>query len=179
MNLSCCTIPLVCTVQKFQDMFSTSQMVLPSMFAIRVLLLPCKYLRVHHTLIVLFSNMYLSRSKPVLFNMRWHSRHDEFLCWFIYPVQVYEDHLSILTLRTLQSSARMASVSFKGQLKENIVAALIGRVLNLHDCLTTMTRDELFCELRAKSDTGWPHFLPSLLSAYFQTVFGGDVATAL
>ena len=92
---------------------------------------------------------YLSRSKPVLFNMRWHSCRDEFLCWFIYPVQVYEDHLSILTLRTLQSSARMASVSFKGQLKENIVATLTGHVLSLHDCLTTMTRDELFCELRA------------------------------
>ena len=70
----------------------------------------------------------------------------------------------------------MVSVLFKGRLKKNIVVALTGHVLGLYDCLTTMTCNELFCELRAKSDTD---FLPSLLSAYFQTVFGGDVATAL
>ena len=88
---------------------------------------------------------YLSRSQPVLFNMRWHSHHHEFLHWFIYPIQVYEDHLSIFTLRTLQSSAWMVSVSFKGRLKKNIVATLTGRVLSLYDCLTTMTCNELFC----------------------------------
>ena len=33
----------------------------------------------------------------------------------------------------------------KGQLKKNIVATLTGHVLSLHDCLTTMTCDELFC----------------------------------
>ena len=91
-------------------------------------------------------------------------------------VQVYEDHLSIFTVGTLQYSARMASILFKGRLKKNIVVALTGRVLGLRDRLTTMTCNELFCELCAKSDTD---FLPSLLSAYFQTVFGGDVATAL
>ena len=119
---------------------------------------------------------YLSKSQPISLNMRWHLCRDEFPCWFFYPIQVYEDHLSIFTVGTLQSSARMASVLFKGRLKKNIVVALTGRVLGLHDRLTTMMCNELFCELCAKSDTD---FLPSLLSAYFQTVFGGDVATAL
>ena len=58
----CHTIPLVCAVRNFRDMFS--MMVLPSMFAIKIALplLPCKYLRVRRTLIVLFSNTFLSHS---------------------------------------------------------------------------------------------------------------------
>ena len=102
-NLFCRTIPLVCTVRNFWDMFS--MMVLPSMFAIKIALplLPCKYLRVSYTHCSVFKC--LSKSQPISLNMRWHSCCDEFLHWFFYPVQVYEDHLSIFTVRTLQSSA--------------------------------------------------------------------------
>ena len=70
------------------------------MFVIRITL-PL-YSRVRRRLIVLFQ-MITAR----FVHMRWHLRRDEFPHWymFIYPVQVYEEHLSIFTLEVLQSSA--------------------------------------------------------------------------
>lgn len=108
-------------------------------------------------------------------NERWSIQHHEFPCWFFYPVELYELHLSVLTFNILMLSARSLHLSYKGEKKE-VVSIIASHALEYHVQLTGMSCQDLLHEVHALHDDV---LLIPLLSSHFENLFGSYVAVVL